>query len=229
MTVAQCRSRMPSVARTVGAPPHRSPTEESRRLIGQPTSRRQLRGGRPLRSRRRRIDAVVALIHVRQPSQRPRLLLHSLLSAGPRSSRCPGPPHQIFQRLAMSSGHVSPWRPFVERGSVLFWLSLRVTLEERLLTIPISTLGSIPTPSMRRNKTTMYLRCRSHPGWGMTSSCAALGPREVQGGWYNPSTKEWVHPHPESAHDSHYDVGQRGVPGYRRQYLDGRPDEVVPN
>jgi uncharacterized protein YukE len=49
-----------------------------------------------------------------------------------------------------------------------------------------------------------------------------------QGGWFDPESGEWVHPHPDSPdHDPHYDVGQRGQPGYRRVYPDGRPDEVV--
>lgn len=49
-----------------------------------------------------------------------------------------------------------------------------------------------------------------------------------QGGWFDPRTGEWIHPHPESpGHDPHYDVGQRGQSGYRRVYPDGRPDEVV--
>src|SRR5258708_7096565 len=66
------------------------------------------------------------------------------------------------------------------------------------------------------------------PGLGDDYEWRGVGPEgSERGGWYNPKTGDWVHPHPESEHDPHYDVGTRRVPGYRRQYPDGRPDEVV--
>lgn len=39
-----------------------------------------------------------------------------------------------------------------------------------------------------------------------------------QGGWFNPETGDWVHPHPDSDHGDHYDRGNRIRPGVERVF-----------
>jgi RHS repeat-associated protein len=47
-----------------------------------------------------------------------------------------------------------------------------------------------------------------------------------EGGWFNPDTGEWWHPHPVSGHGPHWDVGWRGEEGYWRVYPGGGEDYI---